>query len=119
MLLRPATRDDLIALQGKLPEHTMRAHVAEVDGKVLAVGGVYYVNGTTVAFSYLADEIRGHRKSIMRAAKFAMEKIAALPGPVYALCSRDEATAPQFLARLGFEFFAPSNNGDIYKLRSG
>jgi len=118
MLLRPATLDDLIALQGKAPECTMRAHVAEIDGQPLAVGGVYYTNGATYAFSVLSDEMRLHRKSIMRAARYAMEKIAELPGPIYALCSRDEETAPQFLARLGFEFHATSDNGDIYRLRS-
>lgn len=118
MLLRPATPDDLVALHGKLPECTMRAHVAEVDGKVLAVGGVYYSSGSTFAFSYLSDEMRTHRKSIMRAARFAMHKVAALPGPIYALCSQSEANAPEFLRRLGFEFFAHSSSGDVYKLRS-
>ena len=118
MLLRPATREDMIALQGKPPEMTMRAHVAEHEGRVLAAGGVYYTNGAAIAFCQLSNEMRSHRKSIMRAARFVMSKISALPGPVYALCSREEKTAPQFLSRLGFEFFASSDSGDIYKLGS-
>jgi len=117
MIFRPATAGDFIALQGKPPESTVRAHVAEHDGQVLAAFGVYYTNGITVAFTIMGDGMRKHRKSIMRFARFVMAKIAAMPGPIYALCSRTEETAPRFLARLGFEFMSESDAGDLYKLK--
>jgi hypothetical protein len=114
MKMRPATREDIIALTGKPPETMMRAFVAEHDGEVLAVGGLYYCDGSAIAFSTMADKMRTHRKSIMRYAVKLTELFNASAVPVRAICSGKEANAPAFLERLGFVPERQSAIGDIY-----
>jgi N-acetylglutamate synthase-like GNAT family acetyltransferase len=118
MNFRPATLDDLIAFNGKKPATTMRAFVAEHEGKVLAVGGMHYTGGSLFAFSELSDEMRSHRKSILRAARYVIEKAKAMNLPVFAICSKSEPSAPAFLARLGFGYVSTTEAGDLYRLES-
>jgi N-acetylglutamate synthase-like GNAT family acetyltransferase len=119
MNFRPATLDDLIAFNGRRPEMTMRAFVAEEDGKVLATGGTYYSGGSMVVFCDLGDEIRKSPKSILKGAKYVMEKVRQMGVPVVALCSKTEPTAPGFLNHLGFEFARATDQGDLYQWTGG
>lgn len=116
MNLRPATRDDFIAFAGQPPAMLTRAYVAEQAGQVLAVGGVYYDSGVAFAFCEIGDEMRAHRKSIMRGARLVMDAVVGkMTVPVYAICSRREANAPAFLARLGFEPAGMTGLGELYR----
>ncbi len=116
MILRPAAAADVLAIHGKLPDCTMRAYVAVIDGQPLAIGGVYYAEAGTFAFCQITDAMRARRKSIMRAARLVMGIVRQFPGPIYALCSRQEETAAAFLKRLGFEFMEPTAQGNVYRL---
>lgn len=116
MNLRPATRDDFIAFAGQPPAMLTRAYVAEQDDQVLAVGGVYYDSGVAFAFCEISDEMRAHRKSLMRGARLVMDAVVGkMTVPVYAICSRREANAPAFLARLGFEPAGMTGLGELYR----
>lgn len=120
MNLRPATAADFIAFAGAPPKMLTRAYVAELDGRVLAVGGLYYDSGVAFAFCEISDEMRTHRKAIMRGARLVMDVVIRTMGtPVYAICSRREPNAPAFLTRLGFEPAGMTGLGELYRWCNG
>lgn len=116
MNIRPATREDFVSFAGHPPAMLTRAFVAEHNGRVLAVGGVYYSAGVAFAFCEMDDGMRAHRKSIMRGAKVVVEAVLArMTVPVYAICSKREPNAPAFLSRLGFVPEGMTGLGELYK----
>lgn len=102
--LRPATRSDIIEFYGSV-KWTFRAFAADLDGKVLAVGGIYYDGGNRVAFSSMRNEMRRFPVTIMKGAKLIM---TLLDKPTIAIANPTEPGAPRLLERLGFE---PRGNG--------
>ena len=51
MILRPATRQDFERYYGKKPPMTLRAIVAEQDGKLIGIGGYFLRNDVAIAFT--------------------------------------------------------------------
>jgi hypothetical protein len=100
--IRPATRDDVLQWYGNVPA-TMRAIVAEDDGRVLGIAGLASVGGGLQAFSEIDDALRGHRLFLARAAIAFRGLLAETPGAIVAICSQCEPTAPRLLSWLGFE----------------
>ena len=116
MNIRPATRADFVSFSGRPPEMAARAYVAELDGDILALAGIYYCAGVAIAFCEMDDAMRQHRKSIMRGARLVMrEVIASMRMPVFAICSKREPNAPAFLSRLGFEPAGVTGLGALYR----
>lgn len=116
-LIRPATRADLeLFYEGRIPV-SMRAHVIEVDGKILGVGGLYFESGYTVAFSHITDELRAHRKWIVKGARYLQRLIEQEPGTVLAIASPREKTSEHLLQRLGFEQARQTPNGMLCVFR--
>lgn len=116
-VIRPATQADLEQFyEGHIPV-SMRAHVLELGGKILGVGGLYFDDGYTVAFSHLKDELRAHKKWIARGARYLQRVIAQEPGTVLALASPREKTSEHLLQRLGFEQARQTPNGMLCVFR--
>jgi hypothetical protein len=102
MKLRAATRDDVLAWFGSVPA-TMRAIVAEHEGSVVGIAGVSTMADHVQAWSAFDEVVRGHPVLMARAAVLVRRMIESVSGPVTAVCSETEPTAPALLARLGFE----------------
>lgn len=105
MILRYATRDDLVQWFGSVPA-TMRAIVIADDDRVLGVAGVLRGGDHIQAFSAIKDELRQHKILMGRAAVMFKKLLVEAGGPVLALCSPTEPTAPSLLAHLGFKHWA-------------
>lgn len=100
---RPATRADALAYYGREPEATFRGYVAEQDGKIIGIGGVYYDLGFPVVFTEMKPEMCGAKKAIARATRLMIDYVDSLPYPtVYAVADTEYPTAPYLLAKLGF-----------------
>jgi hypothetical protein len=98
--IRPASREDLEKFFDKFP-WTFRALAAELDGEVLAVGGIYYHKEFVVAFSQDVDN--AHLKYPFTAARMTKEIMKLVDGrPCTAIASETIPGAPALLERLGF-----------------
>lgn len=98
--LRPATRKDIEAFYGTV-KWTFRAIVAELNGEVIGIGGVYYDGNKTVAFSSIKPELLRYKVTLVRGLKKIMDIVG--PRECIAIADPKIETAPQLLRRLGFE----------------
>ena len=100
---RRATAADALAYYGKPAPFSFRGYVAELGDEVIGIGGVYYQDGTPIAFSEMRPAMRTHRKAIAKACRMLMQFLNQIGGPVYAVACPTEPTAPRLLAKLGFK----------------
>lgn len=91
----------------------MRALVAELDGKVIAIAGTYHAKEQVYAFSEMKDEMRKRKRAILHMAALAMPLVYRHP-LVMAFASTTEKSSRRFLNWLGFKYFGPSELGEIY-----
>jgi hypothetical protein len=78
--VRDANQQDIAAFAKDMTSPTLRGWVGEVDGKVMALGGLAIVGGRHIAFLDVTDEGRNllksslHvRKALIRTARMVME----------------------------------------------
>lgn len=103
MNIRYATEQDLRQwFNGTLPA-TMRAMVAEDDGRLLGLAGVAFNDDHAQVFSNLKPEMRANRMAVGRLAVKARRMVDEVAGPLWALCSANEPTAPGLLTWGGFK----------------
>lgn len=102
-ILRRATYKDAVAYYGQTPPFSFDGFAADLDGEVIAIGGVYYHEGGAIAFSDLKPAIRNHKRFMVLACKMLTKMFDELGTPVYAVASSNEPTAPYLLVRLGFK----------------
>jgi hypothetical protein len=103
-IIRRATVADYREFYGKSPEITVRGIAGELDGRVLAFGGIARQRGIPYIFFDMKEEARPHKKAIVKGAFALLQMIGELPPglPVSAVANPNEKTAPRFLTRLGF-----------------
>lgn len=101
--IRPATARDAQRYYGGPPPFSFRGYAAELNGEIVGVGGVYIQNGAYVAFSDMKSPLRQRKKTLAKACRILMELFDKTGGPVYAVASNTEPTAPYLLAKLGFK----------------
>lgn len=99
---RPATAADAVAYFGGPPKLSFRGFVAELDGEIIGIGGVYYDNGVPIAFSEMREPMRRYRKARAKACRILTRFFDQLGGKVYAVACPTEPTAAALLAKLGF-----------------
>lgn len=92
---RPATRADILAFYGRLPEGSARVWVLDIGGKVAGVAGYRVVGGCLLAFSDVAEGVP--KMTVWRKAH---EFMAMLKRTTY--CEGSEKSGP-FLERLGWQ----------------
>lgn len=105
MIVRPATREDMIAYYGDVGRApTIQALCLEVDGEILGIGGVEYARGVITGFVDIEPEGRAHKAAIHRAALRFMQMMRQ-KGVKWITIRRDldEPRAPHWLERLGFK----------------
>ena len=118
--LRPATRDDLEAFSDMKNKPTAKAWVGEVDGEVLAIGGLALVRGRWIGFFDITPEARKRinqnmmvRVAWIRAFRLGLDEARKM-GIRFLYAHADIEEHPQareFLERFGFE---PDPRSDQY-----
>lgn len=105
VILRPSTAEDWKQLRPETLPCRIRAITAEIDGKLLGIGGIgYRPEGTIVAFAVVTDEGRRYPAAVHRAGLAAMKMIQELGLPrVIADAQPGNPAAERWLIRLGFE----------------
>lgn len=118
IVIRPATRADIEAFSDMPDKPTIRAYVAEMDGKVIGMGGMAFQKGRWIAFCDLTPESRKLKVSIVKTAGRIMDD-AMKSGVrfVYAQPDLNEPGAIRWLERLGFEP-DPRSGGLLYRWSS-
>jgi hypothetical protein len=109
--LRPATESDFIAMFGEPPQHRARALAAEIDGRLIGLGGFALVMpGETcacefwVCFMRATDELRARPVALHRAGLRMMGEAKKLGiRRLLALAEPGIEAAPRWLRRFGFK----------------
>ena len=103
--IRPATKQDVIDRFGNVPK-TMKALVADLDGKIVGFCGIAQIGNMSELFSYTDDEVLPYKKTILKAAKKVMEK-----APSVVVARSDPRFEGKLLRHLGFKKIDhPDNN---------
>lgn len=104
-VVRYATDDDFIAVVGVLPTFRVRAFAGEVDGDVLAVGGLEFLpDGTVAAFIQVKPGARRYSVALHKAGLRAMQEAKRLGiKRVVAMADLGVEPAVRWLERLGFQ----------------
>lgn len=95
--LRPATRQDVIDRLGNVPK-TMKAWVADLDGKTVAFCGIAQIGNVSELFSYVDDEALPYKKTILKGAKEVMKR-----APSVVIARSDPRFEGKMLRHLGFK----------------
>lgn len=85
-----------------MPASSFRGYVAEIDGEIAGIGGVFYHHGIPVAFSEMSDKMRASKKSIALAIRLLERMFDSMCTPVFAFANQKEPTSAGLLAKLGF-----------------
>lgn len=100
--IRPARAEDIEQLYGHPAPYTLRAIVAEQEGEVLGIMGVFHSN-PLMAFSRVLPGMKErHPTTILRAAKAFPALLHYYSEPVYAIPDPDEPHAREILKKAGF-----------------
>jgi hypothetical protein len=104
LVVRRATREDIVAFSNIATVPTVRARVGDLDGKIIAIGGLLRADGRWFAFLDLTDEARRYKMTLMRTAKRMLAE-AREQGVRFIYAERDENEpgAAAWLQSLGFE----------------
>lgn len=78
-----------------------KAIVAEMDGEILGIGGIYYRNGFMVAFSDFNEKMNDFPFTRGRATKMIMDIVGNKP--CIAIADQRHSGSEKLLTRLGFK----------------
>lgn len=108
---RPTVAADIPFLtDGPLPTR-IKAITAEVEGRIVGVGGfTFRPDGAVVAFAQIGEEGRKYPRAIHRAGRLAMKMVRDMGLPVVLAQAQDgNPAAGPWLERLGFV-----RRGDVF-----
>lgn len=101
--IRWATASDIDTFYGKRPPQTVRALVIDVDGELIACGGITKDKGQNVAFMDLKPGALDHKKALIRAIHMAKKELVLTSEvPVYSIADSRFETAKGMLEHYGF-----------------
>lgn len=113
-IIREATARDVEAFYGWPHPRSMRAFVADLDGRPIAIAGLaYQPYGPPFLFSEMKPEMRRFPKAIVRGARTMLDAMKGVPA--FAVASTKEPRAAKLLARLGFVHAGTCGQGEVYQ----
>lgn len=110
--------DDFQAFYGRDLPYTAKGWVAELDGKIIGIGGFALLGMPALAFSDMTEEMKAFPITIMRESKRIMAELAKTRSSAYCLASKEFPNSAQFLERLGWVWQRSDPNGEIYAWQS-
>lgn len=111
--IRPATAADLEEWYGTGQRNSFKGIVGEVDGEVVAIGGVYRSQGLMIGIAGLRPHVRHRKKDAVRFARAGQKVLQGYPF-VVAFADKDEPTAEGLIKHLGFEHRGSTEIGEMY-----
>lgn len=102
-VIRQATAFDAQRFYDGPPPFSFTGYSIVLDDEIVALFGICYQEGKPAAFSDMKPALRPFKKTIVKACRIMAESINKTGGPVYAIASDTEPTAPYLLAKLGFK----------------
>ena len=112
--IRFATKKDVYDVYGHYPSQTMRAYAAELDGKTVAVSGLYYFPDQIVAFSKILPGYEKYKTGIAKGALKVLDMLERVNLPVFAIADKDIPGSGDFLLRCGFDYVTTNSQGEVY-----
>jgi hypothetical protein len=118
MIIRYATTADIKSFYEAKGEpdlgYTYRAVVAEHEGRIIGIGGIYYqMDKTMVCFSDMLDEMKQYKKAIVRVSYMVMQMVIERGIPVMALCQDEKSL--NFCKAFGFKQYLDTERGWVLK----
>jgi len=111
--IRPATATDIEALYGHPAKFTLRAVVAEHEGEVLGIMGVFH-STPLMAFCQVTPRMKErYPTTILRAVKAFPTLLHGYSEPIYAIPDPNEPHAREILKKAGFRR-DESRDAEIY-----
>lgn len=111
----PLTHDHLVEWHGEEGRGpSVKGVAAYVEGKLVAVAGLFYMPGHVVAFCDLKDEARPYKMLIGLTAARVIREAKQRHKRILAMIDRKEPTAETWLTRLGFTH----EHGDLWIWRA-
>lgn len=114
-IVRLATDDDVRAFyDGPLPL-TVKAWVADLDGKVIGIAGMVYDHGMPAyLFAGMKPEMKRYKRTIVRASKMVLDAFRHVPAGAFV--DPKIPNARRFLEHLGFRFVIKANGYQIMEI---
>lgn len=100
--IRPASLEDVCSFYSGC-DVPVRMIAMEIDGEVVGIGGLAWLDDGVFAISWLKDAARASPRSILRGAHIVQAMMEEHGGLVYATPDPDEPTAVALLTHIGFE----------------
>lgn len=100
--LVPATREIVEKGLKLSAKNTLRGIAAVRGDEVLGVAAITIQDGQAIMIAHFTDELRGHKRVIVRGIRRMMAMAMALNLPLYAECDPTIEKAEAFLKHLGF-----------------
>jgi hypothetical protein len=118
-VFRDATAEDIAAFASDRFRPTVRAKVAELDGRIIAIAGLCRKDARWFAFCDLKAEMRRHKIALARAVRRGLAEAASVLGVTFIYAERDmqEPTSGRWLESLGFEVDPRSQT--LYRWKRG
>ena len=113
----PATQELAEAYWNGQPPFSFRGFAAVIEGEPVGFAGVFRAYGKMWAFSGMKPPLRPYRKARVKAVRKLVSLLDSMPCPVYATADPEEETAPNLLARLGFEKTGEHHEGNEILIR--
>ena len=101
--VRPLTSWDILNWYGSSRKETIKGYAAEMNGKLIGIGGVAFHPNYAEAFSEIKPEFMQNKKALVKAAKKVRELFKGLGYPILAVPDDSHPNAAKFLEYLGFE----------------
>ena len=114
--LRPATVEDVAQFYGGASLYSVRAIAAELEGKIVGIGGVYRVGKQMIVFTEMKPEMLSYKKDIIRASRLVLAIIEKY-SIVSAYIAPEIPTAESFGKHFGFEEHGKSIEGRRVSVR--
>lgn len=114
VIIRPANGQDFYDVYGHSPSRNMKAYAAELDGKTIAIGGLYYFPEQIIAFTKIKEGYENQKVGLAKGALKLLEMLRKINVPVFAVADPDVPGSSETLLRCGFEYVKRSEQGEVY-----
>jgi hypothetical protein len=114
VIIRPGNGQDFYDVYGHAPARNMRLYAAELKGKTIAVGGLYYFPEQIIAFTKIKEGYENQKVGLAKGCLKMIELLRKVNTPVFAIADPTIPGSNETLLRCGFEYVKHSDQGEVY-----
>lgn len=112
--IRSIKRGDFEAIYGHSPTRTVKGYCAELDGRPIAICGIYYMPDHIVAFVKTTEAVKHYRRAMASGYRKFASLLNSMDVPVFAVADKNLPEAENFLMRCGFKYLNKGPNGEVF-----